>query len=69
MGRKRLRDLGISIGEMPVGKWNAITDVRRRWIPRFCKKSRNQPGNGPARKAAFRPRLLSTWEAGNIKLS
>lgn len=25
--RKRLRDLGIVIGELPPGKWNAITDV------------------------------------------
>lgn len=27
-GRKRLRELGISPGILPVGKWNAITDVR-----------------------------------------
>lgn len=27
MNRKRLRDLGISIGLLPTGKWNAITDV------------------------------------------
>jgi len=26
-GRKRLRDLGITIGELPPGDWNAITDV------------------------------------------
>jgi D-aminopeptidase len=25
--RKRLRDLGIAVGELPPGKWNAITDV------------------------------------------
>ena len=27
MGRARLRDLGIEIGEYPVGPYNAITDV------------------------------------------
>lgn len=27
MGKARLRDLGISIGTMPAGRWNAITDV------------------------------------------
>ena len=27
MSKPRLRDLGISIGTMPVGNWNAITDV------------------------------------------
>ena len=27
VARKRLRDLGIVIGELPPGKWNAITDV------------------------------------------
>lgn len=27
MNRKRLRDLGIGIGELPTGKWNALTDV------------------------------------------
>ena len=25
--RKRLRDLGLSVGRMPPGRWNAITDV------------------------------------------
>lgn len=27
MNRKRLRDLGITIGSLPTGRWNAITDV------------------------------------------
>lgn len=27
MNRKRLRDLGITIGTLPTGRWNAITDV------------------------------------------
>jgi len=27
MTRRRLRDLGITIGELPTGRWNAITDV------------------------------------------
>ena len=27
MNRKRLRDLGITIGKYPTGKYNAITDV------------------------------------------
>ena len=27
MGRGRLRDLGITTGLLPTGKWNAITDV------------------------------------------
>ena len=27
MGRARLRDLGITIGKLPPGQWNAITDV------------------------------------------
>jgi D-aminopeptidase len=27
MGRARIRDLGITIGQMPTGQWNAITDV------------------------------------------
>src|SRR5436190_15418915 len=27
MNRKRLHDLGISIGKYPTGTWNAITDV------------------------------------------
>lgn len=28
VARKRLRDIGIVIGDLPTGKWNAITDVR-----------------------------------------
>lgn len=27
MQRKRLRELGIRIGRLPTGRWNAITDV------------------------------------------
>lgn len=27
-GRKRIRDLGITVGNYPTGKWNAITDVQ-----------------------------------------
>ena len=32
MTRARLRDLGITIGSMPVGKLNAITDVPGVWV-------------------------------------
>ena len=30
--RARLRDLGITIGEFPTGKYNAITDVAGVWV-------------------------------------
>ena len=32
MGRARLRDLGIVIGELPTGPYNAITDVPGVWV-------------------------------------
>ena len=32
MGRARLRDLGITIGELPTGPYNAITDVPGVWV-------------------------------------
>jgi D-aminopeptidase len=32
MGRMRLRDLGITIGTLPTGPYNAITDVPGVWV-------------------------------------
>ena len=32
MTRARLRDLGVIIGELPTGLYNAITDVRGVWV-------------------------------------
>ncbi len=32
MSRQRIRDLGITIGQLPTGKYNAITDVPGIWV-------------------------------------
>jgi len=49
---RRIRDLGITIGQMPTGAWNAITDVagvRVGHTTLFSGEGALQPGNGPVR--------------------
>ena len=51
-GRRRLRDLGILIGTMPTGRWNAITDVpgvRVGHLTRIEGDGALAPGRGPIR--------------------
>ncbi|EYF03869.1 DmpA family aminopeptidase [Chondromyces apiculatus] len=51
-GRRRLRDLGIVIGTLPPGPWNAITDVpgvRVGHTTRIEGEGRLVPGKGPIR--------------------
>lgn len=52
MGKKRARDWGISIGSLPVGPWNAITDVAGVQVG-HCTLIRGEgplvPGQGPVR--------------------
>jgi len=49
---RRIRDLGISIGEMPSGAWNAITDVagvRVGHATLISGEGALRPGEGPVR--------------------
>ena len=49
---RRIRDLGITIGEMPTGAWNAITDVegvRVGHATLFSGEGVLRPGEGPVR--------------------
>jgi D-aminopeptidase len=60
--RKRLRDLGISIGRFPTGRWNAITDVagvRVGHVTLVEGEGPLVPGKGPVRTGvtAIVPRL------------
>ena len=51
-GRRRLRELGIVIGSMPTGRWNAITDVpgvRVGHVTRIEGEGPLVPGKGPIR--------------------
>ncbi|AKT37578.1 aminopeptidase [Chondromyces crocatus] len=51
-GRRRLRELGIVIGELPTGRWNAITDVpgvRVGHVTRIEGAGPLVPGKGPIR--------------------
>ncbi len=52
MGRPRLRDLGVCIGRMKPGRWNAITDVTGVAVGHaqvWHGEGALQPGKGPAR--------------------
>ena len=52
MTKPRLRDLGITIGTMPAGRWNAITDVpgvRVGHTTVIRGEGNLRPGHGPAR--------------------
>jgi len=51
-GRRRLRELGITLGTMPTGRWNAITDVpgvRVGHLTRIEGSGARVPGRGPIR--------------------
>lgn len=51
-GRRRLREIGIVIGTMPTGRWNAITDVpgvRVGHVTRIEGEGALVPGRGPIR--------------------
>ena len=50
--RKRLRELGIAIGRMATGRWNAITDVpgvRVGHVTLYKGNGKLVPGKGPVR--------------------
>ena len=50
--RPRLRDLGLGVGILPVGRWNAITDVpgvKVGQVTLIRGKGRLRPGQGPVR--------------------
>jgi D-aminopeptidase len=50
--RPRLRDLGLGVGVLPVGKWNAITDVpgvRVGHVTLVRGRGKLRPGRGPVR--------------------
>jgi len=50
--RKRIRDLGIVVGTLPPGTWNAITDVKGVRVGQVTIRrgdGRLKPGEGPAR--------------------
>src|SRR5262245_22822331 len=66
--RSRLRDLGITIGVMPTGQWNAITDVpgvRVGHTAVIHGEGELVPGEGPARTGvtAIHPHESSAFQA------
>jgi D-aminopeptidase len=66
-GKPRLRDLGITIGTLPTGEWNAITDVpgvRVGQTTVIHGDGALRVGEGPARTGvtAIHPHEASAWE-------
>jgi D-aminopeptidase len=60
MARARLRDLGITVGMLPTGQWNAITDVEGVRVG-FATLIRDQPTVVRTGVTAIWPRAGNVW--------
>jgi D-aminopeptidase len=61
MTRARLRDLGINIGALPTGPYNAITDVPGTWVG-HCTLIHDEPRVARTGVTVIHPREGAIWE-------